>query len=147
MTHVNEFWLLTEDLIALNETVKEVPLTLSLGSIGEFPRAKGRPLQVYCDGGVHREVEAPTSIHDGVAVAAATGVGIGGGGECDRRAPLAKAVADTLVLLAQGETDEIKRVLLETDPWLLGITAVVSTLHMLFDFLAFKNGGYRPSRR
>lgn len=30
--------------------------------------------------------------------------------------------------------------LTETDPWLLAITGVVSTLHMLFEFLAFKNG-------
>jgi hypothetical protein len=37
------------------------------------------------------------------------------------------------------DTDEIKRMLTETDPWLLGLTMVVSVLHSVFDFLAFKN--------
>jgi len=43
----------------------------------------------------------------------------------------------------QGEDaqhqDEIKRMLLDTNPYLLGLTFVVSILHMIFDFLAFKN--------
>ena len=30
--------------------------------------------------------------------------------------------------------------LLDTNVWLLGLTAAVSMLHMVFDFLAFKNG-------
>jgi len=38
------------------------------------------------------------------------------------------------------ESDEIKRVLLEGNPVLLGVTMVVSLLHTLFDMLAFKNG-------
>ncbi|KAG9297904.1 hypothetical protein G9A89_002612 [Geosiphon pyriformis] len=40
---------------------------------------------------------------------------------------------------AHSEFDEIKRMLLETNPFLLGITFVVSILHSLFEFLAFKN--------
>jgi hypothetical protein len=39
----------------------------------------------------------------------------------------------------EGESDEVKRMLTETDPWLLGVTALVSILHSVFDFLAFKN--------
>ena len=35
--------------------------------------------------------------------------------------------------------EEMRRMLLETNPWLLGLTAFVSVLHTLFDFLAFKN--------
>ncbi|KAJ1978607.1 hypothetical protein H4R35_001832 [Dimargaris xerosporica] len=38
-----------------------------------------------------------------------------------------------------GEFDEFKRMLVETSPWLLAITALVSVLHSVFDFLAFKN--------
>ncbi|KAJ1982076.1 hypothetical protein H4R34_001836 [Dimargaris verticillata] len=38
-----------------------------------------------------------------------------------------------------GEFDEFKRMLVETSPWLLTITALVSVLHSVFDFLAFKN--------
>jgi hypothetical protein len=41
------------------------------------------------------------------------------------------------------ESDEIKRVLLEGNPVLLGITMVVSLLHTVFDMLAFKNGARR----
>lgn len=37
------------------------------------------------------------------------------------------------------DLDEIKRIFVETEPWLLGITAVVSVLHTIFEFLAFKN--------
>lgn len=33
-----------------------------------------------------------------------------------------------------------QRVFLEGNPYLLGITMVVSLLHSVFDFLAFKNG-------
>ena len=36
-----------------------------------------------------------------------------------------------------GELDEIKRILIETNPVLLITTVVVSVLHMLFEFLAF----------
>jgi len=35
--------------------------------------------------------------------------------------------------------EEMRRMLLETNPWLLGLTMAVSLLHSLFDFLAFKN--------
>ena len=37
------------------------------------------------------------------------------------------------------EVDMIREMLLDTSPWLLGLTAIVSLLHSLFDFLAFKN--------
>ncbi|BGP24907.1 cleft lip and palate associated transmembrane protein [Rhodotorula toruloides] len=37
----------------------------------------------------------------------------------------------------RGELDEIKRILIETNPTLLITTVVVSVLHMLFEFLAF----------
>jgi hypothetical protein len=36
----------------------------------------------------------------------------------------------------------LQRVFLEGNPYLLGLTMVVSLLHSLFDFLAFKNGMY-----
>lgn len=42
-------------------------------------------------------------------------------------------------LQAEGESDEVKRVLLEGNPVLLAITFVVSMLHTVFDMLAFKN--------
>ncbi len=38
-----------------------------------------------------------------------------------------------------SEMDDMKRVLSDTNPWFLGLTVVVSMVHMVFDFLAFKN--------
>lgn len=38
-----------------------------------------------------------------------------------------------------AELDEIKRMLVETNPWFLGLTALVSILHVLFEFLAFSS--------
>ncbi|KAJ7639355.1 cleft lip and palate associated transmembrane protein [Roridomyces roridus] len=40
---------------------------------------------------------------------------------------------------AGTELDEVKRMLLETNPWFLGITVLVSVLHMVFEMLAFSS--------
>jgi len=40
---------------------------------------------------------------------------------------------------ADEDGDEFKRMLLDTNPYLLGLTVVVSLLHTVFDFLAFQN--------
>jgi len=40
---------------------------------------------------------------------------------------------------SENEIDEIKRVFIETDLWLLCLTFLVSALHGIFDILAFKN--------
>ncbi|KAF8638531.1 hypothetical protein AX17_002074 [Amanita inopinata Kibby_2008] len=40
---------------------------------------------------------------------------------------------------AGAELDEVKRMLLETNSWLLALTAIVSVLHVVFEMLAFKS--------
>ncbi|KAJ7246568.1 cleft lip and palate associated transmembrane protein [Mycena haematopus] len=40
---------------------------------------------------------------------------------------------------AGAELDEVKRMLLETNPWFLGLTGLVSLLHVVFEMLAFKS--------
>ncbi|CAA7258577.1 unnamed protein product [Cyclocybe aegerita] len=40
---------------------------------------------------------------------------------------------------SSAELDEIKRMLLETNSWFLGLTALVSILHVVFEMLAFKS--------
>jgi len=45
----------------------------------------------------------------------------------------------TMGTSVESESDEFKRMLVETNPYLLGITMVVTLLHTVFDFLAFKN--------
>merc|ERR1712091_412380 len=42
-------------------------------------------------------------------------------------------------LAAEGESDVIREMLLETNPLLLAVTMLVSVLHMVFEFLAFRN--------
>ncbi|KAI3435432.1 uncharacterized protein J3R85_006031 [Psidium guajava] len=93
----NEFWLLRNKLIPINETVDEVPLNLEVGPISMTKWQLF--LQIDQSFQVHRSYGS----------------------------------------MLEGESDELKRVFLEGNPYLLGITMVVSLLHSVFDFLAFKN--------
>ncbi|KAB1228195.1 hypothetical protein CJ030_MR5G008792 [Morella rubra] len=93
----NEFWLLRDKLIPLNETVTELPLNLEVGPISMTKWQLF--LQIDQSFQVHRSYGS----------------------------------------MLEGEADELKRVFLEGNPYLLGITMVVSLLHSVFDFLAFKN--------
>ncbi|EOD13312.1 hypothetical protein EMIHUDRAFT_316803 [Emiliania huxleyi CCMP1516] len=54
---------------------------------------------------------------------------------------LTVSLAPTSLAAVHGDemVEEMRRMLLETNPWLLGLTMAVSLLHSLFDFLAFKN--------
>lgn len=40
----------------------------------------------------------------------------------------------------EHEADNLKRILLDNDPYLLGFTFFISFVHMILDTLAFKNG-------
>jgi hypothetical protein len=40
---------------------------------------------------------------------------------------------------AGSELDEVKRMLIETNPWFLALTGLVSMLHVIFEMLAFKS--------
>jgi len=40
---------------------------------------------------------------------------------------------------AEGDKDAMKRMFTDTDPWLLGLTVVISISHTVFEMLAFKN--------
>ncbi|XP_031250476.1 cleft lip and palate transmembrane protein 1 homolog [Pistacia vera] len=93
----NEFWLLRDKLIPLNDTVTELPLNLEVGPISMTKWQLF--LQIDQSFQVHRSYGS----------------------------------------MIEGEADELKRVFLEGNPYLLVITMVVSLLHSVFDFLAFKN--------
>ncbi|KAI8589833.1 cleft lip and palate transmembrane protein 1-domain-containing protein [Geranomyces variabilis] len=94
---VNDFWMLQENLMPINETVKTLNISLSYTPL---PRWKYQMYQTF---------EENFRVQNSV-------MGVG-----------------------SGETDEIKRLFLDTNPILLAITVIVSTLHSVFDFLAFKN--------
>ncbi|CAN6475418.1 unnamed protein product [Victoria cruziana] len=95
--YFNEFWLLREKLIPINETVSELPLNLELGPISLTK------WQLFL------QIDQSFQIHRSYGS------------------------------MLEGEADELKRVFLEGNPYLLVITMVVSVLHSVFDFLAFKN--------
>ena len=95
---VNEFWLLRDYLIPVNETISELPLNLTFSTTSLIKWQMMSQMQASFDA-------QETAMMGG----------------------------------ADGETDEFKRMLLETNPILLGVTFVVSILHSVFDFLAFKN--------
>lgn len=40
----------------------------------------------------------------------------------------------------EGESEEFKRVLLDNNPYILGLTFAISMVHTVLDVLAFKNG-------
>ncbi|XP_013611203.1 PREDICTED: cleft lip and palate transmembrane protein 1 homolog [Brassica oleracea var. oleracea] len=95
--YFNEFWLLRDKMIPINETVSEVPLNLEISPISMM---KWQLFQ-----------------------------------QVDQSFQMQRSYGSML----DGESDELKRVFLEGNPYLLGITMCVSMLHSVFDFLAFKN--------
>jgi len=40
----------------------------------------------------------------------------------------------------ENESEDVKHMLLDNHPYMLALTFAVSLLHMIFDYLAFKNG-------
>lgn len=93
----NEFWLLRDKLIMINDTITELPLNLE---VGPMSMTKWQLFQ---------QIDQSFQIHRSYGS------------------------------MLEGEADELKRVFLEGNPYLLVITMVVSILHSIFDFLAFKN--------
>lgn len=41
------------------------------------------------------------------------------------------------------DQDSLKEAMLDTNPYLLGMTFIVSVVHSIFEFLAFKNGSFK----
>ena len=93
----NEFWLLRDKLVPINETVHSLDLELKLTSM------KPWMFQLFS--------------------------------QMDQ----SFAMQQQMGLAQDTDADDFKRILLEGNPILLGITFVVTILHTFFDFLAFKN--------
>jgi hypothetical protein len=94
---INEFWLLEEELIPVNDTLTALPLEISF-----------YPLPMY-------KYALYTQMEQNFRNQEATGAS------------------------SRRDTDNMKSMFVETNPYLLAVTMVVSLLHSLFDFLAFKN--------
>eukprot|EP00249_Psilotum_nudum_P023304 c28823_g1_i1 orf=423-2327(-) len=93
----NEFWLLGDKLVAINESVHELDLNLELAPISLTK------WQLFM------QIDQSFQIHRNYGS------------------------------MLEGEADQLKRVFLEGNPYLLAVTMIVSLLHTVFDFLAFKN--------
>ncbi|XP_022149371.1 cleft lip and palate transmembrane protein 1 homolog [Momordica charantia] len=93
----NEFWLLRDKLVQINETVNELTLNLEVAPISMTK------WQLFL------QIDQSFQIHRNYGS------------------------------MIEGEADELKRVFLEGNPYLLAVTMVVSLLHSVFDMLAFKN--------
>lgn len=96
--YVNEFWAKHESLIIVNDTLKQLPLSLHYSPISLMK------LTLYIQ--TEASLKAQASLSGGVV---------------------------------EDEMDEFRRILTETNPYFLGLTMIVSMVHSVFDFLAFKN--------
>ncbi|KAJ1461646.1 cleft lip and palate transmembrane protein 1-domain-containing protein [Pelagophyceae sp. CCMP2097] len=97
VVYIDEFWLTTKQLYAVNSTLTSTALSASYGTIGF----------------VKWQLQHSLS---------------------EQWRSQAK-----LGLQSEGESDIIREMLAETQPWLLALTAIISVLHMVFEGLAFRN--------
>jgi hypothetical protein len=104
------FWLLSDRLLEINETVSALPLELVYSPIGIW---KFR---------IELSMEESWKMQENFASSmggTSSSSGSSGSGSSD--------------------TDALKAMIMNTNIYLLVLTFAVSTLHMVFDFLAFKN--------
>ncbi|EME28751.1 CLPTM1-like membrane protein cnrB [Galdieria sulphuraria] len=92
-----EFWLLSSNLVPLNDSVRNVSVKVSF-----------RPLSLM-KWTIFTQLDSSWKTQNGLGLNTAE------------------------------ETDELKRMFLETNPYFLSLTGVVTVLHTIFEFLAFKN--------
>ena len=98
---VNDYWNMNKDYQPLNDTVKELNLTITFQPLSMFK------WQMYSAQQMRNRFNM-----------------------------LGNLMGDE----DEGDQDSIKEAFLETNPYLLGLTFVVSIVHSVFEFLAFKNG-------
>ena len=97
--YMDDFWLLNDELIALNASVDSVPLKVSLCPISQWK------LMMQTQMAAQYEQQSQWGMTSN----------------------------------NENDDDEMRRLLMESNPYFLGLTMIVTLLHTLFDFLAFKN--------
>ncbi|KAF6257938.1 cleft lip and palate transmembrane 1 [Scenedesmus sp. NREL 46B-D3] len=95
--YFDEFWLLRDKLLPVNDTLDTVPLHITVKT------------QKFWWMQIQQQMEQSFQMQINTGLA------------------------------QDGEADEVKRIFLEGNPYLLALTMAVSMLHSVFDFLAFKN--------
>ncbi|MCJ1433739.1 Cleft lip and palate transmembrane protein 1 like protein [Xylographa pallens] len=103
--YVNTFWQLRSHMIELNDTVKTLPIHITLNNLNNWKFS----LYASIDESVKQNQKN-----------VANGGTIGAAGD-------------------GSEFEQIKSVIMDTNIYLLGTTAIVTVLHMVFEMLAFKS--------
>ncbi|KAF2419897.1 cleft lip and palate transmembrane 1 [Tothia fuscella] len=103
--YVNTFWQLKTHMTELNDTVKTLPLHITLNNLANWKYS----ILATMD-------ESMKETARNAAAGKTSGVGSDG-----------------------SEFEQLKVILLDSNPFLLGTTFIVSILHMIFEMLAFKN--------
>lgn len=141
---MDDFWLLQKDMLIVNETTTELPLHLRYVPASStrvwFQYAMDHGLRQQMQFGAMGEVRRETA-----SVASAQPLPLW-------RDPLWSTPPHTRCILfgevtfgarswlrSQEDLDDIKRIFIESNPYYLGVTMIVSLVHTVFDFLAFKN--------
>jgi hypothetical protein len=95
--YMNDFWVLRENMIPLNDTITEVPLSLTYNTLWNYKYM------------AYIQFVESTKINQSYG------------------------------LQSESEFDIIKKMILETNPYFLGLTFIVTLLHSVFEFMAFKS--------
>ncbi|MCJ1401391.1 hypothetical protein MMC11_004604 [Xylographa trunciseda] len=103
--YVNTFWQLKDHMVELNDTVKTLPIHITLNNLNNWKFS----LYASIDDSVKQNQKN-----------VANGGTIGAAGD-------------------GSEFEQIKSVIMDTNIYLLGTTAIVTVLHMVFEMLAFKS--------
>lgn len=101
---VNDYWNMLRDYQPINDTTKELDLTITFQPLSLFK------FQLYAAQGMRNKWTSSM-----------LGDALGASEEQDE------------------DQDSLKETLLETNPYLLGMTFIISILHTIFELLAFKN--------
>lgn len=99
MIFFNQFWILKERMIPINDTINSSPIEITVASI------KPWQLQLALQFEQSLELQSQWGMADNDG----------------------------------KEADEFKKILTDSNPFLLGITMIVSLLHSVFEFMAFKS--------
>lgn len=108
--YVNTFWQLRDHMIEMNNTIKTLPIHITLNNLNNWKFA------------LYASVDESVKTNQ-------------------------RNIAAGGPVTAQGdgsEFEEFKRVLIDTNIYLLSTTAIVSVLHMIFEMLAFKSDIVSP---
>ncbi|KAL3320641.1 Cleft lip and palate transmembrane protein 1 like protein [Cichlidogyrus casuarinus] len=137
IVYLNDYWNLNEDYYPINQTTKELTLAVTFAPMSlikwQMYAAQALRKQWYSQffsaaSSLPKDSNETLSFHENLLSSIQ-----GGPAWLDE---------DGIPILSQDEEteqDQMKKTMLETNPYLLALTVVVSLAHAVFEMLAFKN--------